>query len=110
MANEVEKTIVVFRIWPKREGGDVIAIFPELPGTMDPYTCQSYQTIGQHGSCDPSGLTNKLRLATSTEYAELMSELERIGYVLDVRKRIPSNSLDIRRTLIKRTALPPQAS
>lgn len=93
-------TAVIFRIWPKSEGGDIIAIFPSIPGTFDPHTCQSYQRIGQHGACDPMALTQALRLAKPSDYAELASELERIGCVLDIRRRIPRNALEIRRAAI----------
>lgn len=87
------KTKVIFRIWPKSEGGDVIALFPALAGDVGkPHTCSSYQHLGQHGSADLSGLTSKLRLATPAEYADLKRELENYGpadahYILDIRKR-----------------------
>lgn len=41
---------VIFRRF--RDGGDVIAIFPALPGTRQWWRdCESYQRIGQHGAC-----------------------------------------------------------
>src|SRR3990167_7742944 len=64
-------TPVIFRKWPKSEGGDIIAIFPTEPGTNDPYTSSSYEHIGQHGSADPVGLVQRTKPATSAEYADL---------------------------------------
>jgi hypothetical protein len=89
--SKIEKTKVVFRIFPKKEGGEVIAIFPRNCGTNNPATCSSYMRVGQHSSCDPHALTS-LRLATRAEYAELKRELENYGpadahYNLDVRTR-----------------------
>jgi len=78
---------VIFRIWPKKQGGDVIALFPGLAGTNEIATCSSYQTVGQHGAADLHGLCSSLRLATAAEYASLKAELERIGYNLKVATR-----------------------
>lgn len=73
-------TPVIFRKWPKREGGDIIALFPTLVGTMDPYTCESYEHIGQHGSADPQGVMRRTEPTKPAEYADLMEELKSIGY------------------------------
>lgn len=86
------KTKVIFRIWPKSEGGEVIAIFPREAGTNDAGTCSSYQHTGKHASCCPRAMSSKLRLATPAEYADLKRELENYGppeahYDLDIRKR-----------------------
>jgi hypothetical protein len=78
-------TKVVFRAWTN---GDILALFPELPATNDGYTCQSYEHVGQHGAADYHGCLHQTRPATDAEYAELKAELERIGYVLDVVKRV----------------------
>ena len=74
---------VVFRVFPE---GDVIALFPrwnEVGGTI-----MSYQHLGQHGSASPS-LVRELRSATAKEYAPLLAELKRLGYVPRVLKREP---------------------
>jgi len=86
MKTDTQKTKVVFRIWPKSKGGDVIAIFPRDVGTYDPSTCSSYMHVGQHASCRPHSLTS-LRLAKPAEYKELASELRGRGYRLDIRTR-----------------------
>lgn len=48
------ETVVVFRTF--LDGNDVIAIFPEQKGNG--YNCGSYMHVGQHGECDPVGLTS----------------------------------------------------
>lgn len=75
---------VIFRTFKE---GDVIALFPELPGDMDPYsTCMSYQHVGQHGAASVS-LPN-MRPSTPEEYAPLLDELTRvIGYNVRIGHR-----------------------
>ena len=79
-------TRVIFRRWPKAQGGDVIAHFPALAGTCNPATCQSYHHAGQHGTAQIS-LGRTLKLASPAEYAELAAELRRIGYRLKIVRR-----------------------
>ena len=81
-----DKTIVIFRKF--EDDGSIIAIFPEIPGTNNRYTCNSYVHIGQHGSCDPYGLVEITKLAKPEEYKDLYDELTRIGYDLVVRQKI----------------------
>lgn len=90
-----EKTKVIFRRYP--DAGDIIAIFPELPGTNDPGTCLCYQHLGQHGDCYPVGVIRSTKPATPEQYASLMRELRRFGYELLVLKRIPRNAYEVRR-------------
>jgi len=73
-------TPVMFRKWPEKEGGGIIALFPTEPGTSDPYTCDSYESIGRHGSADPVGVIRATKPAKPAEYADLMKELHSIGY------------------------------
>lgn len=83
-------TDVVFRRWPKREGGDVIALFPLVPES-EPGTCSCYQHLGQHGAA-------AIRLSMDTlparegeaDVAELKRELEGLGYRLRVLMRMPN--------------------
>lgn len=99
-------TPVIFRKWKPRkefgeEGGDVIALFPTELGTNDPYTCSSYEHIGQHGSADPVGVMQNTVPAKPSEYADLMTELESIGYDnLKVAQRLSPDYLAIRRKKI----------
>lgn len=82
------KTIVIFRMASGNYSGaqpEVIALFPDLPGTTDPSTCLSYAHYGQHGAATASG--HGWRLATVEEYTPLKRELESLGYALDVKTR-----------------------
>jgi hypothetical protein len=100
-----QTTVVIFRKWPKSEGGDVIALFPLEPATVgNPYHCESFQHVGQHGAADPNGLIQVTKPAKPEEYANLQRELESepYRYNLEVRKRIPSNAVDVRRGKLAR--------
>jgi hypothetical protein len=93
---------VVFRVFTGKDGGDVIALFPGLPGTNDPATCNSYQTIGQHGSADPAGVVRGSRPATPTERHRLERELTAIGYRLHEVKNCTRAHYEQRRAEIDR--------
>lgn len=91
------KTQVVFRKWPRSEGGGVIAIFYNDPGTSA-YDCDSYEHLGQHGNASLD-IINRTTPAKPEEYAALKRELESAPYHyhLDVRQRVPRNAIEIRR-------------
>jgi hypothetical protein len=77
------KTKVIFR---KFSDGEVIAIFPEeLYDGINLDLVMSYLHIGQHGAASKS-LANELEIALPEEYDDLYSELESIGYDLEVIK------------------------
>jgi hypothetical protein len=90
MEQKNDETVVVFRVWNR--GGDVIALFPELPGSSDPSTCLCYECAGQHGHADTSIVRSCTRAASEAEYAPLKRELEMLGYSLQVQTRFPSHS------------------
>lgn len=74
---------VVFR---KFNDGQVIALFPELP-CDDRGNITSYMHIGQH--CPASRfIVQNTKPAKPEEYAELHAELQRIGYDLEIRKKL----------------------
>jgi hypothetical protein len=102
--DEIE-TPVIFRKFGSRHGGDVIALFPTVPGTYDPYTCSSYVHVGQHGSADPQYVINGTRAAKPSEYAELRKELESApyGYRLKIYKRLQRSFFDVRRKELEQT-------
>ena len=94
-------TPVIFRKWPESEGGDVIAIFPTETGTLDPYTSSSYEHVGQHGSADPVGLIQRTTPAKPSEYADLLAELESVGYDdLKVVQRLRPEYLAMRKATL----------
>lgn len=66
---------VVFKIWK----GEVVALFPELPGTNDPDTCLCYSHAGMHSTADVRA-AGKQPYATKREYEPLLRELESGGY------------------------------
>lgn len=90
---------VIFRVYKE---GDIIAIFPRMLGDNDPDTCGSYQHIGQHGACSPRQIIHATKNATPAQAAELKAELERIGYTLDVRKRLRYGDYKWRERELKR--------
>lgn len=92
------KTKVIFRTYEKR---DVIALFPEECGDDSPYTCSSYMHIGQHGAADPNHVLNTTRPASENEIFHLTSELEQIGYDLEIIKRNRYSFLKKRKDLLK---------
>lgn len=73
----MKNTPVIFRKF--RSNGEVIAMFPTIPGTNNPYVCSSYTHIGQHGSAGLS-LICDTDLAKPAEYESLLRELVAIGY------------------------------
>ena len=94
---------VIFRKWPESEGGGVIALFPTALGTSDYYTCDSYETIGQHGSADPVGVIERTKPAKPSEYADLLAELKSIGYRnLKIYQKYQRSFLDRRRAELAR--------
>lgn len=98
------KTRVIFRRWPKKEGGGVLAIFPRDPATNDPHMCSSYEHHGQHGACDPNlvvRITKPVKL-TDEDVQDLKRELENYGppeahYNLDIKLRCTQADMAIRR-------------
>ena len=93
MSAETEITKVVFR---KFDNGEIIALFPEIPGTNDVLTMSSYMHVGQHGSAHLSVVSNT-KLATEEDYSSLKNELENIvGYNLRVSQRITKKDAKIR--------------
>lgn len=80
-----EVTPVVFRKWPKKEGGDILALFPTMEEKE--YHVLSYEHIGQHGSANFNLCIQNTKAAKPEEYADLKAELEQIGYKLKVYAR-----------------------
>lgn len=95
-------TKVVFRKF--KRGGDIIALFTQVPGTNDSNTCGCYQHVGQHGHMD---LRHRGMLVTATpsEYAGLKAELEGLGYSLMVYKNISWKDALIRSRKLQQIAM-----
>ena len=90
-----QTTKVIF----KRLQDDVIALFPALPGTRDPYsTCMSYMHTGRHGHASTAIFA--LPAAQPAEYSELQKELESIGYTLRIAHRATRRDLIARKNAL----------
>ena len=83
------KTKVIFRV----HEGEVLAMFPELPGNNNPSTCLCYSHYGQHGIASAVSIG---RPATKKEYTPLYEELDQIYNGLRVMSRFPRNSYAMR--------------
>lgn len=82
------KTKVIFRKWNKRNGGGIIAIFPENPTTLYNDNCDMFEVHGGHGGGDYYAVVKNSKLATEDEYAGVKGLLEVMyEYDLEVRKR-----------------------
>ena len=67
----------------KFEDGEVIALFPTEAWNRFDETITSYMHIGQHGGAHPD-LIEELEVATAEEYKALETELNNIGYQVEV--------------------------
>lgn len=68
------------------KGGEIVALFPYEIETKQGDVL-SYMHIGQHSTASLDIIQDTV-LAQPSEYADLQKELEGIGYVLDIRKRV----------------------
>jgi len=101
---DTESTKVIFRKWNKAidKNQGIIAIFPEEIGTMSPYTCSSWEWVGEHGACDPLQVIKNSKPATESEYNEVKNFLENhYGYKLEVNQRLRYNAIEIRQQKIQ---------
>jgi hypothetical protein len=99
MTADTDATVVIFRKWPAREGGGVIALFPYEPANLsDPAMCESYEHVGQHGAANYYGVIDRTKPASPDEYAALKRELESepFNYQLTVRQRTPHDASQVR--------------
>jgi len=96
----IDKTKVLFRKW--KDTGDVTAMFPEVPSNLHGSECMAYEHFGQHGAAFPENVISHTSPATSEEYAELKVELERLGYVLEVRQRLTASMRERRQAVARK--------
>jgi len=89
--------VVVFRRW--KENGDVIALFPALPADLYGEYCDAYEHVGQHGGADYHGVVQHTRPCSLNDAADLVTELRRIGYILQPRRRASQVHHDRRRQI-----------
>lgn len=91
---------VLFRVFPK--DGSIIAIFPTLPGDMNPDTCSSFMHVGQHSACTPHALVRRTFPCPDARSRELRRELESepYKYKLTVISRISPKMDRMRRAAL----------
>jgi hypothetical protein len=77
-----DKTKMIFRTY--LNGGDVVALMPEVPHDRNGYYCVSYQRVGQHGAASTGIVEAHTTPATPDERAPLMRELTKMGYAVTV--------------------------
>jgi hypothetical protein len=70
------KTVMIFR---KYKNGEVIALMPYEIADMQGHI-MSYMHQVQHCATDYNGVVSQTKLAKPEEYAELLKELEWVGY------------------------------
>ena len=101
MNKDTEQTKVIFRVDERDKGFEVLAVFPEMAGDMNPYrTCTCYAHIGQHSSCDVF-VVDWTRPAKPEEYEDLKQELESLGYNLKIVKRMTYKDLESHKAQLK---------
>jgi hypothetical protein len=91
-------TLVVFRRWP---GGDIIALFPELPADYQGRYCDAYEHVGQHSGADYQGVVQATKPVPVEDAADLIQELQRIGYRLKHIKRASYRHHETRRATVR---------
>lgn len=88
----------VFRVYPD---GEVIALFPQIAASVvDIGLCESYTHTGQHSSAAIDLVIQETRLATPKEYAELLAELEQIGFNPKPAKKCTYKDFKIRKAQV----------
>jgi len=83
-----EEVLTIFRKYKNKSPpwyGDIVALFPELPGSQG--YCLCYQHVGQHGDASYPYVISITKPATPEEYNDLKTELESIGYVLKIKQK-----------------------
>ena len=84
-------------IFRKFKDGEVIALFPQIADSIGGGLCQSYMHTGQHSSATPDLVVKLTKLATPEEYAELLAELEQIGYNPQPAQKFTYKDFEIRK-------------
>lgn len=65
--------------------GEIVAVMPYELGTNDPLTMLCYQHVGQHCSCHASWVQTQKK-AQPEEYEQILSELESLGYEVEITR------------------------
>ena len=94
------KVKILIRVF--RDGGEPIALMPEIPGTNDPGTMTSYMVVGQHGAADEGivRITRKPKAADEGAVARLRRDLKAAGYIVEPVYRLSRKMRETRRKLL----------
>ena len=89
MKTDVEKTDVIFRKETRdtKWENEIFALFPYDVHDFFSGHCASYQHIGQHSPADYDMCIQNSIPAKGDEYKDLKSELESLGYNLNIIKK-----------------------
>ena len=87
MKQDKFKTDVIFRRWEDSDFNLIIALFPYVIDNIEKGFISSYEHLGQHSGADYDGCIRGTAPAKEYEYNDLKSELESIGYNLNIVKR-----------------------
>ena len=87
MKQDEFKTDVIFRRWPDTDFNLIIALFPYEIDNIEKGFISSYEHLGQHSGADYDGIIRGTVPAKENEYQALKSELESLGYNLNIVKR-----------------------
>lgn len=100
MKSQKEKPVrVLFRV--DQDNGEIVAVFPDIPGTNDPYQMLCYAHVGQHNACSMDWFYEYTEKAKEGEYQPLKKELELLGYNLAIRSRMTQRMLENRKKALK---------
>ena len=80
MKKDKFKTKVIFY----KETDNILAVFPEIKSDLQG-NISCYASLGQHSGMHPE-YSKDLPIATKIEYNDLFTELENLGYNLEVVK------------------------
>jgi len=84
---EIVKVDIVFRVDTSKDfKGTVFALFPHEVADHKGHV-NSYQHIGQHSGADYRGCIATSKLATPMQYADLIAEMESLGYDINIVKK-----------------------
>jgi hypothetical protein len=95
-----QETLVIFRRW--RNGGSIIALFPEIPSDINGWFCEAYEHVGQHGGADYQGVIAATTPVEPEVAADLARELASVGYKLRPIRRASHKNHEARRAEARR--------
>lgn len=92
VSDERETVKVIFRE-DRHDPSEIVAFFPEMPGTNDLWTLGCYAHLGQHGAASLDYYQTETRRPQSPEKVQaLREELRRVGYdLIELQRMHPAH-------------------